>query len=88
MRFQFNHMKGEKLRKNQSEAQEIFSHPYYQDQRSDISEQYRVIGWVGQRIYSLFFEVREDDKSEFCHLVTSWKATKQAIWFAFRLVSI
>jgi hypothetical protein len=44
MRFQFNHMKGEKLRKNQSEAQEIFSHPYYQDQRSDISEQYRVIG--------------------------------------------
>jgi len=28
------------------EAREIFTRPYYQDQRSDLPEQYRAIGWV------------------------------------------
>jgi uncharacterized DUF497 family protein len=59
------------------EAQEIFSHPYYQDQRSDLPEQYRAIGWVGRKLYSLIFEVREDEKGEFYHLVTLWRATRE-----------
>ena len=59
------------------EAQEIFTRPYYQDQRSDLPEQYRAIGWVGQKLYSLIFEVREDDEGEFYHLVTLWKATRE-----------
>ncbi len=28
-------------------------------------------------LYSVIFEVREDDQGEFYHLVTLWKATKQ-----------
>jgi hypothetical protein len=36
------------------EAQEVFSHPYYLDQRSDLSEQYRPIGWVGEQLYTSF----------------------------------
>jgi len=59
------------------EAQEIFSHPYYLDQRSDMPVQYRAIGWVGAKLYSLIFEVREDKEGEYYHLVTLWKATKQ-----------
>jgi uncharacterized DUF497 family protein len=47
------------------EAQEIFAHPYYLDQRSDMPEQFRAIGWFGQRMYSLIFEVREDVEGEF-----------------------
>ena len=59
------------------EAQEIFSHPYYQDQRSDDPEQYRAIGWVKETLYSLIFEIREDRVSEYYHLVTLWRATRE-----------
>jgi uncharacterized DUF497 family protein len=50
MRFHFDARKSRRLRANPhrgigfEEAQEIFSHPYYLDQRSDVPEQYRAIG--------------------------------------------
>ena len=56
---------------------EVFSHPYYLDPRSDLPEQYRAIGWVSAELYSVIFEVREDEDGEFYHLVTLWKATPQ-----------
>jgi len=83
MRFDFDERKSRWLRANPKrgigfeEAQEIFSRPYYVDQRSDLPEQYRAIGWVGDRLYSLIFEIREDEAGEFWHLVTLWKATTQ-----------
>jgi uncharacterized DUF497 family protein len=83
MRFDFDLAKSERLRKNPKraigfeEAQQIFLRPYYQDQRSDLPEQYRAIGWVGQKLYTLIFEFREDDEGEFYHLVTLWKATRE-----------
>ena len=83
MRFHFDERKSQRLRANPrrgigfEEAQEIFSHPYYLDQRSDMPEQYRAIGWVDQRLYSLIFEVRGDRESEYYHLVTLWKATRE-----------
>jgi uncharacterized protein len=83
VRFRFDLRKSRKLRANPrrgigfEEVQEVFSHPYYLDQRSDIPEQFRAIGWVGDRLYSLIFEVREDRKGEYLHLVTLWKATRQ-----------
>jgi uncharacterized DUF497 family protein len=83
MRFDFDPRKSQILRSNPQraigfeEAQEIFTRPYYQDQRSDLPEQYRAIGWVGQRLYSLIFEVREDAEGELYHLVTLWKSTRE-----------
>jgi len=75
MRFHFD------LRKSRGigfeEAQEMFTRPYYQDQRSDLPEQYRAIGWVGDKLYSLIFEIREDDEGELYHLVTLWKSTRE-----------
>lgn len=59
------------------EAQEIFEHPYYLDQRVDAPDQYRAIGWVGVTLFSLIFEVREDREGAFFHLVTLWRATRQ-----------
>ena len=59
------------------EAQEIFSHPYYLDRRLNPPEQFRAIGWVGDRLYTLIFEIREDQVGEFYHLVTLWKATRE-----------
>jgi len=83
MRFHYDARKSEKLRGNSKrgigfeEVQEIFSHPYYLDTRSDLPEQYRAIGWVGRSLYTVIFEVREDEEGEFYHFVTLWKATKQ-----------
>jgi uncharacterized DUF497 family protein len=83
MRFRFDLRKSKQLRANPGrgigfeEAQEIFSHPYYLDQRCDLPEQYRAIGRVGERLYTLVFEVREDMEGEYYHLVTVWKATRQ-----------
>jgi uncharacterized DUF497 family protein len=83
VRFQFDARKSAKLRSNAKrgigfeEAQEIFSHPYYRDQRSDVPEQYRAIGWVGAKLYSLIFEVRSDSEGEYFHLVTLWKSNRE-----------
>ena len=83
MRFHFDRRKSEQLRGNPKrgigfeEAQELFSRPYYQDNRSHVPEQHRAIGWVDERLYTLIFEVREDEEGEFYHLVTLWKATRE-----------
>jgi uncharacterized protein len=83
MRFHFDGRKSKRLRANPKrgigfeEAQEIFSHPFYLDQRLEVPEQQRAIGWVLGRLYTLIFEVREDSDGEYYHLVTLWKATKQ-----------
>lgn len=51
MRFRFDGRKSKRLRANPKrgigfeEAQVVFAHPYYLDQRSDLPEQYRAIGW-------------------------------------------
>src|ERR1700730_15284389 len=83
MRFHFDERKSGRLRANPKrvvgleEVQEIFAHPYYIDPRSDLSEQYRAIGWAGEHLYTVIFEVREDEEGEYYHLVTLWKATKR-----------
>lgn len=83
MRFHYDRRKSERLRANArrgigfEEAQELFTRPYYLDQRSDVPEQYRAIGWVRGRLYSVIFEMREDGEGELYHLVTLWKATVQ-----------
>ena len=83
MRFKFDKRKSAALRSNPKrgigfeEAQEIFRHPYYLDQRADRPVQYRAIGWVGGRLYSVVLEIREDKGGEYYRLVTLWKATRE-----------
>ena len=59
------------------EVQEIFQYPYYLDRRNDLPEQYRAIGWVKGRLYSVIYELGNDEEGEYHHLVTLWKATKE-----------
>jgi uncharacterized DUF497 family protein len=83
VRFKFDKNKSIALRRNPKrgigfeEAQEIFRHPYYLDQREDRPEQCRAIGWVSGQLYSLILEIRDDKVGEYYHLVTLWKATKE-----------
>jgi uncharacterized DUF497 family protein len=85
MRFRFDARKSKRLRANPrrgigfEEVQQLFSHPYWLDQRSDVPEQYLAIGWVGDRLYSVIFEIREDEDGEILHLVTLWRSTKEEI---------
>jgi uncharacterized DUF497 family protein len=83
LRFHFALRKSLRLRRNPrrgigfEEAQEVFFRPYYLDERSDIPEQFRAIGWVGERLYSGIFEIRHDAEGEYYHLITLWKATRE-----------
>jgi len=85
MRFGFDPRKSKRLRANPrrgigfEEAQELFTRPYWLDQRSDVPEQYPAVGWVGDRMYSVIFEIREDREGEILHLVTLWRSTKKEV---------
>ena len=83
MRFKFDKRKSEALRRNPrrrigfEEAQEIFSHAYYLDERIHRPGQHRAIGWVRGHLYSLILEIREDKDGEYWQLVTLWKSTAE-----------
>jgi len=83
MRFRFSGAKSASLRKSPKrgigfeDAQEIFTRPYYLDQRRDDPEQYRAIGWAKGSLFTLIFEIHEDDEGEYYHLVTLWRSTAE-----------
>ncbi len=85
MRFSFDPRKRRRLRANPrrgigfEEARELFSQPYWLDRRSAVPEQFLAVGCVGDRLFSVIFEVREDEEGEILHLVTLWKSTKEEI---------
>ena len=85
MRFKFDKKKSLKIKNNPKrwidleEAQEIWTHPYYEDFRSDDPEQFREIGWVDGKLYSIIFEIRQDNQGDYYHLVTLWKSTSEEI---------
>lgn len=76
MRFSFDLRKSRRLRENPrrgigfEEAQELFSKPYWLGRRSDVPEQFLA---VGDRLYPVIFEVREDDEGQVLHLVTLYE---------------
>jgi len=55
------------------------SQPNWLDRRSDVPEQFWPFGWVGDRLYSVIFEAREDEEGEILHLVTAVRSTKEEI---------
>jgi len=79
VRFKFDKLKSEKLRKKRGkgfeEIQELFCRPYFLDHLLDEPEQWIAIGWVHADLYSVIFEEREDDDGPYYHLVTLWKST-------------
>ncbi len=83
LRLHFDAEKSRRLRANRKrligfeEAAELFCEPRCIDQRSDTREQYRAVGWVAGKLYTVIFEIRLDDLGEYYHLVTLWKATAE-----------
>jgi hypothetical protein len=66
MRFSFDPLKSRRLRANPrrgigfEEAIDLFSRPYWLEKRSDVPEQYRAIGWVDGRLYTIVLETQSD----------------------------
>jgi uncharacterized DUF497 family protein len=51
--------------------------PYIEDQRSDVPEQFRLIGFAHNRLTSFVVEYRIDPIGEYIGVVTAWTATRQ-----------
>src|SRR6266699_5118302 len=85
MRFQFDARKSKRLRANPKrgigfeDAQEIFSHPYYLDQRSDFPEQYRAIGWAEPTRQRPLFTVGLASKSPSRTWSGEWPGEENAV---------
>lgn len=59
------------------EVQRLFNLPYYEDVRGDDPLQFFAIGWVNAKLYTLVYEIREDNDGPYRHLITFWPSTKQ-----------
>ena len=83
MRIKFDPEKSKLLKSNPrrgigfEEVQVLFDGNYYEALRSDQPpEQWRATGWVDANLYSVIYEVRHDDDSEYYWLVTLWRASE------------
>jgi uncharacterized DUF497 family protein len=83
VRFKFDPKKSETLRKNSKraigfeEVQEVWTHSLLSRLSFGYAGTIQAIGWVSGRLYSVIFEIREDNDGEYHHLITLWKATKE-----------
>lgn len=83
LRIHFDERKSRRLRNDPrrgigfEETEELFTKPHGIDRRCDAPEQFRAIGWIKGRLYTVIYEVREDKQGEYLHLVTLWKATAE-----------
>jgi uncharacterized DUF497 family protein len=60
-----------------AQLENLLQLPYIEDQRSEMPEQYRIIGFVRGELTSFVVEYRVDDLGAFIWVVTAWKATRQ-----------
>jgi uncharacterized DUF497 family protein len=50
---------------------------YLEDQRSELPEQYRIIGFAALKLTTFIVEYRDDEAGEYIWVVTAWRSTKQ-----------
>lgn len=83
MRFKFDRLKSQALRRDRrrgvgfEEAQALWYGPHCFEPRCDDPEQWRAIGWIEARLFSVIYEEREDSLGPYLHLVTLWPATAE-----------
>jgi hypothetical protein len=74
---------GEESRRVVPDARLQSSSPWLPSDQSGITVisecAFLAVGWVGDRLYSVIFEAREDEEGEILHLVTLWRSTKEEI---------
>jgi hypothetical protein len=58
------------------EGQELLFKQHYLDLREP-RQQWRAIGWVRDRLFTLIYEERTDSKGPYFHLVTLWPSSHE-----------
>jgi len=83
MRFKFDPEKSDAIRRDRrrgiglEDASQIFERPYYQEIFGEDPAQWRVIGWVEGRLFTLVYEERQDLEGDYLHLVTMWPSSRE-----------
>jgi uncharacterized DUF497 family protein len=81
MRFDWNDNKSSILKQNRGysleEVATILSGEYVERIKRDNPEQFIAIGYLGNTLLSLIYEVRYDEEGEYIWLITYWKSTRR-----------
>lgn len=83
MRIKFDPSKSEQLRRDPrrsvgfEEARALLDQLHYLDLRPGPPDQWRAIGLIGERCFTLIYEEREDLEGTYIHLVTLWPSSRE-----------
>ncbi|MBE9193204.1 hypothetical protein IQ230_23235 [Gloeocapsopsis crepidinum LEGE 06123] len=81
MRFDWDNRKSQLLQQNRGyslkEVSRILAGDYVEQMKRDDPEQFIAIGYLGNTLLSVIYEIRSDEDGEYVWLVTYWKSTKR-----------
>jgi uncharacterized DUF497 family protein len=81
MRFDWDNRKSQILEQNRGYSLEevafILAGEYVEQIRQDDPEQFIAIGYLGNSLLSVIYEIRYDEAGEYIWLVTYWKSTRR-----------
>ena len=81
MRFDWDNHKSQLLQQNRGYSLEeisvVLAGDYVEQVKRDDPEQFIAIGYLGNTLLSVIYEIRYDESGEYVWLVTYWKSTKR-----------
>jgi uncharacterized DUF497 family protein len=81
MRFDWDNRKSQILEQSRGYSLEevalILAGEYVEQIRQDDPEQFIAIGYLGNSLLSVIYEIRYDEAGEYIWLVTYWKSTRR-----------
>ena len=81
MRFDWDNHKSQLLQQNRGYSLEEVSialaGEYVEQIKQDNPEQFIAIGYLGNTLLSVIYEIHYDDEGEYIWLITYWKSTKR-----------
>jgi uncharacterized DUF497 family protein len=81
MRFDWDNHKSQLLEQSRGysleEASRILAGDYVEQVKRDDPEQFIAIGYLGNTLLSVIYEIRYDEEGEYVWLITYWKSTRR-----------
>jgi uncharacterized DUF497 family protein len=81
MRFDWDNHKSQVLKQNRGYSLEeisvVLAGDYVEQVKRDDREQFIAIGYLGNTLLSVIYEIRYDEEGEYIWLVTYWESTKR-----------
>ncbi|UBF24832.1 hypothetical protein K9N68_24715 [Kovacikia minuta CCNUW1] len=81
MRFDWDNRKSQVLKQNRGysldEISWVLAGDYVEQVKRDDPQQFIAIGYLGNTLLSVIYEIRYDEEGEYIWLVTYWKSTKR-----------